>query len=153
MLLFFILGASAISSEVLAQGYGSARPWGRLPYSPSPQHQAEQPKRYNPWAQMREAERLPPPDYRGEADENAPTYHEPDPTYRELPERDEGLSDPRAYASPWSERYPSNAYGGRYGPHPPGAIMPWGNPYYGPNGGHPYLSPWSWSRPGGGWPW
>jgi hypothetical protein len=136
---------------LMAQGYGDTRPWGRLPYNPGPPQQAEQPKRYNPWAQMREAERLPPPQYRGEADENAPEYHEPDPTYRELPERHDSLDDPRAFASPWSQHYPVTGYGRPSTPYYPGAGMPsslWGSGY--PYGGSaPYITPWPWGAPGG----
>jgi hypothetical protein len=133
---------------VLAQGYAVERPWGRLPYQPAPQQADKPPERYNPWRQMRDADRLPPPAYRGEADEKAPVYpKEPDPAYRELPRSREVLRDPRAYSSPWSgqERgvpgygyppaYPSGAYipapwmapyNGYYGPYSPYSPLPWG---------------------------
>lgn len=131
-----------------AQGYANQRPWARLPYTPEPQYYAEQPKRYNPWAQMGKANRLPPPDYHGEADENAPTYDQPDPAYRELPEQREVLSDPRAYASPWSKDYAPQGYG--YTPYYP--MTPWHNPYPGLPGIYPHFSPWLWrTTPAGAW--
>jgi hypothetical protein len=143
----------------LAQGYGSERPWGRLPYSPGAQQQGETTKRYNPWAEMRESDRLPPPSYRGEADEHAPKYHEPDPTYRELPEHHGSLSDPRAYASPWSEQYRLPGYGSGYPPYTPyypAAVMPWANwgySYGAPAIRSPYAVIPPWGGAGGAWPW
>lgn len=150
-----------LSGNAIAQGYGEyGRPWGRLPntHGYSTPQQPGEPQRYNPWAGMREGDTLAPPEYRGEADENAPKYHEPDPKYRELPKKRESLPDPRAYASPWSEGQQFPPYGGTYAPAYPGA----GNygwrgypPGYGAFGNGPYGYPWS----GGGagfptpWPW
>lgn len=139
----FLLGL--IPACVSAQGHGYERPWGRLPYSPNPQYDVEQPKRYNPWAQMRDARRLPPPEYQGEAEENAPKYEKPDPTYRELPEQREVLTDPRAHGSPWSKLYTDPVYG--YAPYPPGGnvpVAPWRPHYYGPGGSPPVFTPWYW---------
>ena len=145
-----LLAAILVPGVVMAQGYDGGRPWARLPYSPTPHSDSERPKRYNPWTQMRETKRLPPPEYRGDADENAPKYHEPDPTYRELPKRHEELSDPRADASPWSEqRYTAPGYG--YAPAYPAtgtSGFPWYTPY-GYGGGYPMHVPWPWSATGG----
>ena len=151
----------ALHGSVLAQGYGdNGRPWGRLPHVPgySTSQQSAQPQRYNPWAGMREGDRLAPPEYRGEADENAPKYHEPDPKYRELPKKQESLPDPRAYASPWSEGRQLSPYGAGYAPMYPGAGAYWGQgfpPYNGAFGNGMYGYPWPGS--GGGfatpWPW
>jgi hypothetical protein len=147
-----MLVAMLVPGVLMAQGYSGERPWGRLPYNPAPQYADEQPKRYNPWTQMREAKRLPPPDYRGEADDNAPKYHEPDPTYRELPKQYEELSDPRAHASPWSEHYSMPGYG-YVPPYPAGGLQggPGYAPYNGFNGVYPFFSPWSWGAPAGKW--
>lgn len=132
-----------------AQGAGYERPWGRLPYSPLPHYEVEQPTRYNPWAQMRDARRLAPPDYHGEAEENAPKYEKPDPAYRELPKQREVLSDPRAYGSPWSKLNADPVFG--YAPYYPGGsgpISPWQSPFYGLHGSPRVFSPWFWQLPG-----
>jgi len=144
----FLLAAPCLA---LAQGYDATRPWGQVPQRAAPAANHTQGMRYNPWAEMREVEHLPPPEYRGEADENAPKYHEPNPTYRELPQPRQPLQDPRAYASPWSAQtqYWTPDYGRGNSPYMPyawggGAGMPWGAPYGMPGIGSPYgfLQPW-----------
>lgn len=151
----------ALSGSGQAQGYGEpGRPWGRLPSNPgySATEKSDRPQRYNPWAGMREGDRLPPPEYRGEADEKAPKYHDPDPKYRERSKKQESLPDPRAYASPWAEGEPLPAYGGSLTPLYPGTGRYWGAGiplYYGGYGSGFYGYHWPGNNSGFGrpWPW